>query len=408
MKRIIENWKSTNRTSLLYFTLLIVFILNFNSFSLTWTTLPSPAASLQGIASNGVDFWCVVYNELKKINPNTGEVLMTLTISGADPGAETDWQGLTLDGDGYLWVVSYATDKAYKINPNTGVVEDSWSTGGPTPIGITYIPFEKGGGTGGDDQDEQFWVSDENGHVYLTETDASRVGYDNGPVPWGPGTSNIYFLNNATNPDHFYVTRFGFDTIRIYNDITAELVLTIDAPSKNIKGITSDGMYLYVSDWSNGRIYRKLLSKIFHSHLSREMPWLPLLLLDDTCGNNWGNSKLSLNSPLNGATSVSNLATFYWEPYSGANGYVIFCWDNIGDNENFPEWVAVVQETSVNLYSYSSVNFINGRTYWWKVRAYCGGSNQPRYYLDDEGNGIEDYDGNFSIWSDVWHFVVEP
>jgi len=216
-------------------------------------------SSTKGLAWDGAHLWVVSGTNIYKIDKENGAVLGVLEYPGGVGHPSYDWQGLTADGEGFLWVVSYETDSAYKINPINGVIQDSWPTGGPTPIGIAYLPFEAGGGTDGDDQDEQFFVSDENGHVYLTETDGDRVSYDNGEAPWGVGITNIFFLDNISNPDHFYVTRFGTNVISIYDDETGRKIADLSGPTNYAKGITSDGVFLYVSDYQTGRVYKARL-----------------------------------------------------------------------------------------------------------------------------------------------------
>jgi len=220
--------------------------------NMTWTYFNGPSDSTQDIAFDGTNLWAVSYASLYYLNLTNGSVIRSIT----PPGIGEDLQGLTVDGQGKLWVVSYQTDSAYKINPSNGEVEDSWLTGGPTPIGLTYVPYEANGGPTGSVQQEEFIVSDEDGHRYVTEITGPRKGADDGETPFGAGVRNIHYFNNADEPDYIYMTMFGSKYIVRFLAETWELDRIFNGPTDYAKGITSDGTFLYVSDWSNGRIYK--------------------------------------------------------------------------------------------------------------------------------------------------------
>ena len=92
-----------------------------------WTVLfDSPGSFAQGVASNSADLWWI-FDGLKKIDPNTGAVLADLPLQTGDG------QGLSFDGNGRLWMVSYADDRVYQIDLTTGNPVQSWATGGQSP-----------------------------------------------------------------------------------------------------------------------------------------------------------------------------------------------------------------------------------------------------------------------------------
>lgn len=203
-----------------------------------WTVLfDSPGSYAQGVASNGTDLWWI-FGGLKKIEPTTGAVLASLPLHIYDA------QGLTFDGSGALWMVSYADDKVYQIDLTNGDPITSWATGGQGPTGIAYISDVNA-----------FLIADEDGYLYLHDSAGNLI--DTREAPWGTWTTNIYYAMEK-GIDFLYVTHFGTQTIEKYNYETLDLVSTIDGPSSYSKGITSDGTFLYVSDYY-GKGFKKLL-----------------------------------------------------------------------------------------------------------------------------------------------------
>jgi len=79
---------------------------------------------------------------------------------------------------------------------------------------------------------------------------------------------------------------------------------------------------------------------------------------------------VNLLEPGNGASTIDNTPTFNWENYFVADNYEIWVADN-------PSFISPVIKENTTDNTFTSSFPLSPGDYWWKVRAYVGGENQP-------------------------------
>jgi len=109
------------------------------AFGTVIKTLDAPGTMIEGLAWDGANLWAMENGNgpnqpstLYKLDPEDGSV-----IDSFDDPYGVWIHGITYDGQ-YLWMVDFAENLIYKVNPATGDVVHSINTPGIGSIGLTW------------------------------------------------------------------------------------------------------------------------------------------------------------------------------------------------------------------------------------------------------------------------------
>ncbi len=159
----------------------------------------------------------------------TGDTLRSIPSPAHNP------QGLTFDGSS-LWTVDRLSDYLYKLNPETGAIQDSIKTPGYVPRGITY-------------DGERIWCIDADAQEIYSINAYTRL-VDR--TIWCP----VERPNGLTwDGDYLWIADYGDDQLHQISSSDGTTIKSIPSPASNPCGLSFDGTYLWVSDRTKDMIY---------------------------------------------------------------------------------------------------------------------------------------------------------
>ena len=194
---------------------------------------PSPCPT--GIAARGDRLWVVdrFTDAIYELDRKTGKVCRELEAPCYQP------TGLTIDGEGKLWVGSdmpdFAHDKLYRLDPDSGDVIAIL----PSPVDfVRSLAWEK----------NALWVGTRKGQLVRVDPDDGSV-LANSPVPStrisGLGFDGKYLWSGDRGTDRLYVVEPS----------SGEVVFVLRAPGPSVSGVACAAGSVYVLDYEKRAIF---------------------------------------------------------------------------------------------------------------------------------------------------------
>jgi len=151
-----------------------------------------------------------------------GDTLMSIPTPGECP------QGLTFDGE-YLWNIDRKSDMIYRVDPQSGHVDDSLVTPGFVPRGLTW-------------DGKRLWCIDAEEELIYAVNPQTRIIEKSIYCPVGRP------MGLAWDGRYLWLAADRNEEIHQISPEDGTTIKTIPAPTRNSTGITFDGTCLWVAD----------------------------------------------------------------------------------------------------------------------------------------------------------------
>ena len=199
-----------------------------------------PDLGMWGVAFRGAEFWGVNSSTLNQLNPDTGALIGTLTITPSVNGA-----GFGYDASrGLFLVTDPGPDVIYMVNETTGAVASSYPSPGSGPVGIAHDTLRDG-----------YWVTDfATASIDLVNpTTGAVVG---GCTPLPAGIDNIAGAAYSSDNDRLIFNSRGNGTTYIVEAADCSLVASFPTPGGwgNGVAIRPSALTIYLRDFPYGLI----------------------------------------------------------------------------------------------------------------------------------------------------------
>ena len=213
---------------------LLLFLLHQHALALPGdvvATIPTPGKTPTGLTFDGKSLWVAdrLADSLYALNPVDG------TIQKAIPSPSFATAGLAWDGNS-LWIVDEEEGRIYELDVESGITLRSIESPTPGPQGITFY-------------NGSLFISDPRSDILAQISCEDGTTIEEYPAP----------MNHATGLTHWknYLWSADRTTDMIYlmaPDHDGEVVLALDAPGPHVRGLATDGKFLYAVDYQDDTI----------------------------------------------------------------------------------------------------------------------------------------------------------
>jgi hypothetical protein len=195
------------------------------------------------LAWDGQSIWtCTLWGHVYRLDAQTGAVLHDFPLAGSPTwGTPTQPWGMTIDDEGYIWLVDFAERKLFKVDPNTHAIIYSIDTPNPAAGGCKGLAWD------GQYLNVMGWVTPVIYQLRKTGQLVRTVNLDSG------GGGGL-----AWDGQHFWVP--GGGRILKY-DPQGRALGWIYAASEGTWDMTWDGTHLWAAqrtneNWPDAKIFR--------------------------------------------------------------------------------------------------------------------------------------------------------
>lgn len=202
-------------------------------------SFPTPAGCPSGLAWDGQFLWLADWKEarLYKINPGSGEVVQSIPAPGFRPQGLAWGNGRLYVSDIQTFVNEYQAGIVYVMDPQTGKVETSYTTPGPSPRDVGF------------DGRYLLLVDDKEDRIYkLNPDDGTTIASFDAPEKNSQGV--------CFDGKYIWISDRIRDEIYMVTSDEGIVVVSLYAPGSYSCGLTWDGRYLWNVDFASDRMYK--------------------------------------------------------------------------------------------------------------------------------------------------------
>jgi len=199
-------------------------------------SIPIPCTTPTGLTFDGTNLWVAdrLTDTLYAVNPENGEVNLKLPASGFIP------RGLAFDGS-YLWAIDAENGTISQTDPESGITINMFDAPTRSPQGLTW-------------DGQYLWISDdrEEALCQISPEDGTTIKRFRAPMDYSTGLTfwNGYLWCGDRKEDRIYL-------IDPYHE--GEALFSIDAPGKHVRGLATDGEFLFCVDYQDDLIYKLII-----------------------------------------------------------------------------------------------------------------------------------------------------